>query len=52
MVKAWRAGEMIAQMLLDETLGDEFPKSMMIAAARMKALRTSLRENSEVPPRL
>ncbi|CRK43976.1 hypothetical protein BN1723_005961, partial [Verticillium longisporum] len=52
MVKAWRAGEMVAQMLLDETLGDEYPKSMMVTAARMKALRASLGENLEIPPRL
>ncbi|KAM0328641.1 hypothetical protein ACHAQA_005053 [Verticillium albo-atrum] len=42
MVKAWRTGEMISQMLLGEGIGNEFPQSMLVTDARMKALRDSL----------
>ncbi|KAM0268393.1 hypothetical protein ACHAQH_009998 [Verticillium albo-atrum] len=50
MVKAWRTGEMLSRMLMGEQVGDEYPRSMLVTDARMKALRASL--GKELVPKL
>ncbi|KAB2570633.1 Gamma-glutamylputrescine oxidoreductase [Lasiodiplodia theobromae] len=44
MVKAFRAAEMVAGMLLGEELADEYPRSMLITEGRLRRLRASLEE--------
>jgi glycine/D-amino acid oxidase-like deaminating enzyme len=42
MVKAFRAAQMASLLILDEPLGDEYPRSMMITERRIEELKSSL----------
>lgn len=42
MIKAFRAAEMVAGMVLGEELADEFPRSMLVTEERLRRLRAEL----------
>lgn len=46
MVKAFRAGQMAALIVLGEEPSEEYPRSMLVTPQRLKVLRRSLEENA------
>ncbi|CAM1500474.1 Fc.00g096360.m01.CDS01 [Cosmosporella sp. VM-42] len=48
MIKAFRTAEMVALMVLDESVSDEYPRSMLITEKRVRDLQRSVEAGNEV----